>query len=83
MRDADNLSNLQELTYDDDFIENAYDVSQSYLLALVKKNEYSDVQEVWKVTCLTSVKSIHYIVLYKNGQHICTCLFLVSHELVC
>ncbi|CAG8605704.1 19720_t:CDS:2, partial [Racocetra fulgida] len=45
MWDADNLSNLQEIAYDSDFIENSYDVSQSYLLSLIKENEYSDVQE--------------------------------------
>ncbi|CAG8683158.1 863_t:CDS:2, partial [Cetraspora pellucida] len=39
------LLNLQDITYDDDFIENTYDVSQSYLLALIKENEYSSVKE--------------------------------------
>ncbi|CAG8709178.1 2770_t:CDS:2, partial [Racocetra persica] len=51
MWDADNLSNLQEIAYDSDFIENSYDVSQSYLLSLIKENEYSDVQE----TCISAL----------------------------
>ncbi|CAG8435362.1 8848_t:CDS:2 [Scutellospora calospora] len=50
------LLNLQDVTYDDDFIENTYDVSQSYLLALIKENEYSSVKEVWRITCLISTK---------------------------
>ncbi|CAG8764769.1 11717_t:CDS:2, partial [Ambispora leptoticha] len=35
--DSDNSLNLQEITYDNDFIENIYDISQLYLLALIKK----------------------------------------------
>ncbi|CAG8645038.1 25258_t:CDS:2, partial [Gigaspora rosea] len=37
--------NLQEVTYDNNFIEDIYNVSQSYLLALIKENEYSSVKE--------------------------------------
>ncbi|CAG8833170.1 34111_t:CDS:2, partial [Gigaspora margarita] len=44
----------QQVTYDNDFIENIYDVLQSYLLALIKENEYSSIKEVWKITCLIS-----------------------------
>ncbi|CAG8819712.1 16323_t:CDS:2, partial [Racocetra fulgida] len=43
--DSDNSLNLQEITYDNDFIENIYDISQLYLLALIKENEYSSVKE--------------------------------------
>ncbi|CAG8737788.1 15111_t:CDS:2, partial [Cetraspora pellucida] len=81
--DSDNSLNLQEITYDNDFIENIYDISQLYLLALIKENEYSSVKEVWKTMCLTSAKSIHYVILYENGRYICTCLLLISHGLVC
>ncbi|CAG8763619.1 24345_t:CDS:2, partial [Dentiscutata erythropus] len=49
--DFDNSLNLQ-VTYNNDFVENIYDISQSYLLALIKENEYSSIQEIWRITCL-------------------------------
>ncbi|RIB29374.1 hypothetical protein C2G38_1950429, partial [Gigaspora rosea] len=27
--------------------------------------------------------SVHYVILYKNGRHLCTCFLLVNHGLVC
>ncbi|CAG8656724.1 23908_t:CDS:2 [Dentiscutata erythropus] len=39
------LLNLQDVIYNNDFIENTYDVLQSYLLALIKENKYSSVKE--------------------------------------
>ncbi|CAG8739867.1 14516_t:CDS:2 [Dentiscutata erythropus] len=39
--------------FDNDFIENTYDVSYSYLLSLIKENNYFSVKEVWKIICLT------------------------------
>ncbi|CAG8732731.1 28766_t:CDS:2 [Dentiscutata erythropus] len=35
-----------DVEYNNDFIENIYDTSQSYLLALISENEYSTIQEV-------------------------------------
>ncbi|CAG8464521.1 11081_t:CDS:2 [Scutellospora calospora] len=45
--DSDNSLNLQEITYNNDFIENIYDISQLYLLALIKENEYFSVKELF------------------------------------
>ncbi|CAG8608205.1 15067_t:CDS:2, partial [Cetraspora pellucida] len=40
IKDANISLNSQEFVYDNNFIENTYDISQSYLLALITKDEY-------------------------------------------
>lgn len=75
--------NNQDIECNNDFIENIYDTSQSYLSALISENEYSTIQEIWKITCLTSTKSIHHVILFKDGRYSCTCLLLISSGIVC
>ncbi|CAG8799128.1 24451_t:CDS:10 [Gigaspora margarita] len=43
--DSDNSLNLQETIFNIDFIENIYDISYSYLLALINENNYSSIKE--------------------------------------
>ncbi|CAG8840419.1 10760_t:CDS:2, partial [Gigaspora margarita] len=70
--------NNQDIECNNDFIENIYDTSQSYLSALISENEYLTIQEIWKITCLTSTKSIHHVILFKDEHYLCTCLLLIN-----
>ena len=41
------------------------------------------IKEVWRVVPYMAVNSYQHIVLLNDGTHLCTCLLLVSHGIVC
>ena len=40
------------------------------------------IRELWHISSINK-KSKHFIVLYDNAIHLCTCLTLINHGLVC
>jgi hypothetical protein len=39
--------------------------------------------EVWRIVPYMAAKSYQHIIILKDGTHLCTCLLLVSHGIVC
>lgn len=50
--------------------------------SLTKCIDRTSIHEVWSVTTIEQNKE-HFVVIYGNANHFCTCMYLVSKGLVC
>ncbi|CAG8792486.1 20490_t:CDS:2, partial [Gigaspora rosea] len=64
------------------FSEDMFDASIIELNQLIDGLDQTKIYELWRITTIDQ-KSIHFIVLYENNVHLCTCLTLINHGLVC
>jgi len=64
------------------FSENMFDASVIELEQLIAGLDRERIQELWHVSSLDK-KSKHFIVLYDEAAHICTCLTLINRGIVC
>ena len=52
------------------------------LKQLIADLDLTNIQELWHISSIAK-KSKHFVVLYNDGMHLCTCLTLISRGLVC
>ncbi|CAB4390070.1 unnamed protein product [Rhizophagus irregularis] len=64
------------------FAEDDYESKLSNLRSLILYLGHTVIQEVWSVTTIKKNKE-HFVVLYGNANHLCTCMWLVTRGLVC
>ncbi|PKC02002.1 hypothetical protein RhiirA5_381296, partial [Rhizophagus irregularis] len=64
------------------FAEDDYESKLSNLRSLILYLGHTVIQEVWSVTTIEKNKE-HFVVLYGNANHLCTCMWLVTRGLVC
>ena len=64
------------------FAEDMFDSLLTELKELTASLDASRIHEVWRVWSIDR-KSFHHVVLFDETCHLCTCLTLVSHGLVC
>ena len=64
-------------------IEDYYDYRQIYLKALLNSVPKESIKEIWKIIPYMSPNSYQYIIILNDGTHLCTCLLLVSHGIIC
>ncbi|CAB5342892.1 unnamed protein product [Rhizophagus irregularis] len=64
------------------FSEDMFDACVIELAQLIADLDLTRINELWRVSSINK-KSKHFIVLYDNTMHLCTCLTLISHGLVC
>ncbi|CAG8515177.1 16230_t:CDS:2 [Funneliformis mosseae] len=64
------------------FFEDMFDICVIELAQLIVDLDPTRIRELW---CISSInkKSKHFIVLYDNTMHLCICLTLINHGLVC
>ena len=41
------------------------------------------IKEIWRITPYMFTNSYQHIIIFKDGTHLCTCLLLVSHGIIC
>ncbi|CAG8795175.1 22931_t:CDS:2, partial [Cetraspora pellucida] len=85
LRPIEDILELQEnlqLDYDNGFLENQLDRPQNSIIALIKDIDLSDIIEIWKLICLSSVYK-HYIVLLCDGGYLCTCMTIINRGIIC
>ncbi|CAG8605294.1 2647_t:CDS:2 [Scutellospora calospora] len=64
-------------------IEDHYDYQQAYLKTLMNSVSKELICEVWRIVPYMTTSSYQHIVLLKDGTHLCTCLLLVLHGIIC
>src|SRR6185312_13781979 len=64
------------------FCEDMFDCLLIEVKELTANIDSSEIHEVWQVLSIDR-QSLHYIVLFNEACHLCTCLTLLSHGLVC
>jgi len=64
------------------FSEDMFDACVIELDNLIMDLERERIHEIWRVISINK-KSEHFIVLYDNSAHLCTCLTLINRGLVC
>ncbi|RIB21559.1 hypothetical protein C2G38_2176301 [Gigaspora rosea] len=64
------------------FAEDMFDANIVELEQLIAGLELARIIEVWHVASLDK-KNVHFIVLYDDTTHLCTCLTLINRGLVC
>ncbi len=42
-----------------------------------------DIKEIWKISVQNTQKFKHFILLINNSAHLCSCLAIVTREIVC
>jgi len=75
------MRNIEEEEFDN--IEDHYDYRQTYLKALLNSVSRESIKEVWRIFPYMVSKSYQHIIILEDGTHLCTCLLLVSHGVVC
>ncbi|CAG8758423.1 8920_t:CDS:2, partial [Cetraspora pellucida] len=80
----DNLYNLTLDMVENGLIEVEYDLHQIHFEELLEKIDHSLIAEIWKVHSIENKLNIgQYVVLLKNGFHLCTCILLFDSRIVC
>src|SRR2546423_11970408 len=64
------------------FSEDIFDACVIELDQLIMDLNSARIRELWRVSSIDK-KSEHFIVLYDNAAHLCTCLTLINRGLVC
>jgi hypothetical protein len=64
------------------FSEDMFDACVIELAQLITDLDPTKIHELWHISSINK-KSKHFIVLYDNTIHLCTCLTLINHGLVC
>ncbi|CAB4475414.1 unnamed protein product [Rhizophagus irregularis] len=64
------------------FPEDDYESLIVNLHALITYLNHANIHEVWRVTTIEQNKE-HFMVIYDNANHLCTCMWLVARGLVC
>ena len=64
------------------FSEDMFDACVIELAQLIVDLDPTRIRELWRISSINK-KSKHFIVLYDNAMHLCTCLTLINHGLVC
>ena len=64
------------------FAEDDYESKLSNLYSLISYLDRAVIHEVWSVTTIEQNKE-HFVVLYGNANHLCTCMWLVTRGLIC
>jgi hypothetical protein len=59
-----------------------FDACVIELAQLITNLDPTKIHELWYISSINK-KSKHFIVLYDNTIHLCTCLTLINHGLVC
>ncbi|RHZ88944.1 hypothetical protein Glove_19g6 [Diversispora epigaea] len=72
------VSNLPE----DMFSEDLFDACVIELDQLITDLDLTRIYELWHIFSINK-RSEHFIVLYDNTAHLCTCLTLINHDIVC
>src|SRR2546423_13601119 len=79
--EQDNID-LMEVTCNIEFAEDNYESIMSNLNTLIKYIDQASIHEVWCVATIEQNKD-HYLVIYGNANHLCTCMLLITKGLVC
>src|SRR5437588_6620993 len=64
------------------FSEDMFDACVIELDQLIMNLDPARIRELWHVSSIDK-KSEHFVVLYDNAAHLCTCLTLINRGLVC
>ncbi|GES96856.1 protein FAR1-related sequence 5-like [Rhizophagus clarus] len=64
-------------------IEEYYDYRQTYLKALINSVPKESIKEVWQIIPYLVPNSYQHVIILNDGTHLCTCLLLVSHGIIC
>ncbi|CAG8759078.1 11878_t:CDS:2, partial [Funneliformis caledonium] len=64
------------------FFEDMFDACVIELAQLIVDLDPTRIRELWRISSINK-KSKHFIVLYDNAMHLCTCLTLINYGLVC
>ncbi|PKK65058.1 hypothetical protein RhiirC2_786681 [Rhizophagus irregularis] len=66
-------------------IDDQVDFAQISLKSLIGKVNRTNIVEIWRITYLTHKQNStsHFVILLHDESHICTCLIIFNHGLVC
>jgi len=83
-------------TSDDDLFEPIFDGEDSAetfaeadedremdLQSLMATVNIDDIIEIWKISRYNHPTTYQYVILLNTGEHLCTCLMLITHGVVC
>jgi hypothetical protein len=54
----------------------------SNINSLVAFIDQTSIHEIWHITTIEQNKE-HFVIIYENANHLCTCMYLVTKGLVC
>ncbi|CAB4425442.1 unnamed protein product [Rhizophagus irregularis] len=75
-------SDLMEEASNIEFAEDNYESVLSNLASLITYIDQESIHEVWHVSTIEQNKE-HFVVVYGNANHLCTCIYLVIRGIVC
>ncbi len=78
----DNTDLIEEIRNNVEFTEDDYKSMLSNLDSLITFIDQNSIHEVWHVSTIEQNKE-HFVVLYGNANHLCTCMYFVTRGLVC
>ena len=64
------------------FSDDLFDAFVIELEELISDLNHTRIHEIWKVSSI-DMKSQHFVVLYDEATHLCTCLTLINRGVVC
>jgi hypothetical protein len=73
---------ITEVTGNIEFAEDNYESMILNLDSLIKCINRTSIHEVWRVTTIEKNKE-HFVVVFGNANHLCTCMHLITKGLVC
>jgi len=65
-----------------EFTEDNYESMLSDLNTLATYINQTSIHEIWCVTTIEQNKK-HFVIVYGNANHLCTCMYLITKGLVC
>ena len=67
------------------FVEDDYEDRKIYIKQVITELNREDIKQIWKVSSLLAKNNNtnHYVILLKDGSHICTYLLLINSEVIC
>ncbi|CAG8479842.1 21058_t:CDS:2 [Cetraspora pellucida] len=75
------LLNIQDK--ENDSQEYSANSLQAMLKQMIKFVELDNIEELWTINVSNSLKSKHYVILLQNRSHLCSCLSIIHHSIVC
>jgi len=78
----DNTDLIEEIRNNVEFTEDDYKSMLSNLDSLITFIDQNSIHEVWHISTIEQNKE-HFVVLYGNANHLCTCMYFVTRGWVC
>jgi len=79
------VANLEQEDINDNenLEDNGVENLQTTINQLLEVVGHANIKEIWAVKVGNSLTTKHYVILLKNGSHICSCLSIIQRGIIC